>query len=96
MPWCLRQSTLLVGTILLAVIAVINGFSFSIIGQCCELGASYSFLELARKSLGHRTGTIAQIMVMFYTFASCVTYVVLCGTSSRVPLHRICESTHYW
>jgi sodium-coupled neutral amino acid transporter 10 len=79
MPWCLFQSTVGMGLVLIFTMALLNTLSFVILAECCELAGTFNYRELGRKALGDRAGTFIQSCMLCYTIGSCVSYVVLTG-----------------
>eukprot|EP01060_Flectonema_neradi_P026399 TRINITY_DN3535_c0_g1_i1.p1 TRINITY_DN3535_c0_g1~~TRINITY_DN3535_c0_g1_i1.p1 ORF type:complete len:517 (+),score=62.41 TRINITY_DN3535_c0_g1_i1:59-1609(+) len=79
LSWCLMQSTMITGIALMALMCVLNGISFILLAQCCELAGTCSYLKMMQTAFGKRGGAIAQICVLMYGCGSCISFVVLTG-----------------
>eukprot|EP01061_Rhynchopus_euleeides_P006025 TRINITY_DN15106_c0_g2_i1.p1 TRINITY_DN15106_c0_g2~~TRINITY_DN15106_c0_g2_i1.p1 ORF type:complete len:575 (+),score=222.12 TRINITY_DN15106_c0_g2_i1:170-1726(+) len=79
LPWCMKQSTLGTGMILMTLMCLLNGISFILLAWCCELAQTCSYLKMMHKAFGKTGGTIAQLCVLCYGIGSCISFVVLTG-----------------
>ena len=79
MPWCLRQTSLGTGVLLLIFCATMNTASFVIIAKCCDIAGEFSYLKMGRIALGNKFGVVLQSVVAAYTLGSTISFVVLTG-----------------
>ena len=79
LPWCMKQSTLGTGLLIMTLMCFLNGISFILLAWCCELAGTCSYLKMMQKAFGKTGGTIAQLCVLCYGIGSCISFVVLTG-----------------
>lgn len=77
MPWCLKEATAVTGVLLLALVALLNGFSFVILARCCDLSQTFNYRRMGQLAFGPAAGQVIQLCTFFYTCGSCVSYVIL-------------------
>ncbi len=63
----------------LIVVGVVSAYSFNSIGKTCERFGARSFSEAWSKSVDQRTGFMLNVIVVFNTFLSCLTYSIIIG-----------------
>lgn len=79
LPWSLRESSLISGLLILCVMCVLNGVTMVMLAKTCEMARSFNYQVLGTRSMGRRMGVIIQVVMLFYTFSSCLSFVILLG-----------------
>eukprot|EP01060_Flectonema_neradi_P020512 TRINITY_DN28027_c0_g1_i1.p1 TRINITY_DN28027_c0_g1~~TRINITY_DN28027_c0_g1_i1.p1 ORF type:complete len:452 (+),score=41.52 TRINITY_DN28027_c0_g1_i1:96-1451(+) len=79
MPWAMKRASIGGGLLLLGLICLLNTTCYIILAQCCDLSGSFTYLGIGRKSFGDSFGKFAQFCVLFYSFGSMLSFVVLTG-----------------
>eukprot|EP01063_Lacrimia_lanifica_P004149 TRINITY_DN12316_c0_g1_i1.p1 TRINITY_DN12316_c0_g1~~TRINITY_DN12316_c0_g1_i1.p1 ORF type:complete len:549 (+),score=151.09 TRINITY_DN12316_c0_g1_i1:76-1722(+) len=77
--WCLKESTLVTGMIVMLGVGVLNGIAFVLLAQCCEMAETCSYLRMMQAAFGTTGGLLAQCTVLLYACGSCISFVVLAG-----------------
>mmetsp|Transcript_46947 Transcript_46947/g.60325 ORF Transcript_46947/g.60325 Transcript_46947/m.60325 type:complete len:625 (-) Transcript_46947:251-2125(-) len=79
LPWCLKESTVMTGSLLITFMCLMNIASFMLLADSCDLSHKFSYLELGRTAFGNNFGTFAQITTICYAGGSLISYSVLAG-----------------
>ena len=88
MPWCLKEATVLSGSLVFCFMCAMNVRSFMLLAESCEAIGRYSYLELGRAAFGPRFGRFAQLVTVCYTAGSLVSCVTRRRACARV---RVCR-----
>ena len=79
LPWCIKESSVVYGTIMVILFGLLQAVTFVLIVACCDYAGTYSFMELGRRLLGSAAGSAIQLCMLIYTAGSCLSFVVLTG-----------------
>lgn len=77
--WTFLQASVIPAIVFLTVICVLNGFAFLLLGKCCDVTQTFSYLHMGRIVFGDFGGKCIQAVMLVHTFFSCVQYLVFIG-----------------
>ena len=93
LPWCIKESSIVYGALMVALMGFIQALTFVVVVICCEYAGTFSFMELGRRVMGSLAGSLIQICMLVYTAGSCLSFIVLTGdfiSSDTGFAHELC------
>eukprot|EP00929_Paragymnodinium_shiwhaense_P061221 TRINITY_DN30575_c0_g1_i2.p1 TRINITY_DN30575_c0_g1~~TRINITY_DN30575_c0_g1_i2.p1 ORF type:complete len:254 (-),score=24.14 TRINITY_DN30575_c0_g1_i2:41-802(-) len=79
LPFCIQQTSLYAGLVMMAAMCLLNMLSAVMIAECCEAAGVFDFFSLGERAFGKRFGELVQATVALYVTGSCISYIVLIG-----------------
>mmetsp|Transcript_4394 Transcript_4394/g.12330 ORF Transcript_4394/g.12330 Transcript_4394/m.12330 type:complete len:466 (+) Transcript_4394:120-1517(+) len=94
LPYLLRESSLLMGMVVIVITCTLSIYSFYILGASCELAGRFDYKGLGAEAGGPHFAVMIQVAMILYTAGACISYAVLLGDFSTGLVQAI--DTEYW
>ncbi len=79
LPWTLQEASVIPGLFLLILSCYACAYSFILLAKCTLLTSTETYVGIAEKLYSKGVGTLVQVVMMLYTFGSCISFLVLLG-----------------